>query len=145
MKFIKRLFIFSLICMILGVSAIFGMYLYVKKDLPNVDELRHVELETPMQVFSSDGKLIAQFGEKKRIPVKYEDIPQDLIDALIATEDSRFYSIMVSTQSVLHVLRLLSPCLVAPNKVQVPSPSSSQETSSYQTKRKSCVRFARSS
>ncbi len=92
MKFIKRLFIFSLICMILGVSAIFGMYLYVKKDLPNVDELRHVELETPMQVFSSDGKLIAQFGEKKRIPVKYEDIPQDLIDALIATEDSRFYS-----------------------------------------------------
>jgi penicillin-binding protein 1A len=78
--------------MILGVSAIFAMYFYVEKDLPNVDELRHVELETPMQVFSKDGKLIAQFGEKKRIPVQYEDIPQDLIDALIATEDSRFYT-----------------------------------------------------
>ncbi|MGR5120773.1 penicillin-binding protein 1A [Vibrio astriarenae] len=92
MKFIKRLFVFTLVCMILGVSAIFAMYFYVEKDLPNVDELRHVELETPMQVFSKDGKLIAQFGEKKRIPVQYEDIPQDLIDALIATEDSRFYT-----------------------------------------------------
>ncbi|MDR9825465.1 PBP1A family penicillin-binding protein [Vibrio sp. FNV 38] len=92
MKFIKRLFVFTLVCMILGVSAIFAMYFYVEKDLPNVDELRHVELETPMQVFSKDGKLIAQFGEKKRIPVQYEDIPQELINALIATEDSRFYT-----------------------------------------------------
>ncbi|MDG2688558.1 transglycosylase domain-containing protein, partial [Vibrio parahaemolyticus] len=46
---------------------------------------------TPMQVFSQDGKLIAQFGEKRRIPVTYDEIPQDLIHALIATEDSRFY------------------------------------------------------
>lgn len=44
-----------------------------------------------MQVFSQDGKLIAQFGEKRRIPVTYDEIPQDLIHALIATEDSRFY------------------------------------------------------
>lgn len=92
MKFIKRLFIFTLVCMILGVSAIFALYFYVEKDLPNVDELRQVELETPMQIFSQDGKLIAQFGEKKRIPVQFDDIPQELIDALIATEDSRFYS-----------------------------------------------------
>ncbi|MDW1945348.1 transglycosylase domain-containing protein, partial [Vibrio sp. Vb0599] len=42
-------------------------------------------------VFSQDGKLIAQFGEKRRIPVTYDEIPQDLIHALIATEDSRFY------------------------------------------------------
>ncbi|MDW2013728.1 penicillin-binding protein 1A, partial [Vibrio sp. Vb0301] len=52
---------------------------------------KDVELQTPMQVFSQDGKLIAQFGEKRRIPVTYDEIPQDLIHALIATEDSRFY------------------------------------------------------
>ncbi|MGF1752627.1 PBP1A family penicillin-binding protein [Vibrio makurazakiensis] len=91
MKFIKRLFIFSLICMILGVSTIFGFYYYVKPELPDVATLRDVELQTPMQVFSKDGKLISQFGEKRRNPVKYEDIPQHLIEALIATEDSRFY------------------------------------------------------
>lgn len=91
MKFIKRLFIFTLVCMILGVGTIFGFYFYVKPDLPDVATLRDVELQTPMQVFSQDGKLISQFGEKRRIPVSYDDIPQHLIEALIATEDSRFY------------------------------------------------------
>ncbi|USD41363.1 PBP1A family penicillin-binding protein [Vibrio sp. SCSIO 43135] len=91
MKFIKRLFIFTLICMILGVTTIFGFYYHVKPELPDVATLRDVELQTPMQVFSQDGKLISQFGEKRRIPVTYDEIPQHLIEALIATEDSRFY------------------------------------------------------
>ncbi|MGR5207457.1 MULTISPECIES: penicillin-binding protein 1A [Vibrio] len=91
MKFIKRLLFLTLICIILGVTTIFGFYQYVKPELPDVATLKNVELQTPMQVFSQDGKLIAQFGEKRRIPVTYDEIPQDLIHALIATEDSRFY------------------------------------------------------
>ncbi len=91
MKFIKRLFLLTLICIILGVTTIFGFYQYVKPELPEVATLKDVELQTPMKVFSQDGKLIAQFGEKRRIPVTYAEIPQDLIHALIATEDSRFY------------------------------------------------------
>ncbi|SBT13566.1 Penicillin-binding protein 1A [Vibrio celticus] len=77
--------------MILGVSTIFGFYFYVKPELPDVATLRDVELQTPMQVFSQDGKLISQFGEKRRIPVNYDEIPRHLVEALIATEDSRFY------------------------------------------------------
>lgn len=77
--------------MILGVGTIFGFYLHVKPELPDVATLKEVELQTPMQVFSQDGKLISQFGEKRRIPVTYDEIPQHLIEALIATEDSRFY------------------------------------------------------
>ncbi|MDP2588564.1 PBP1A family penicillin-binding protein [Vibrio splendidus] len=91
MKFIKRLFIFTLICMILGVSTILGFYYYVKPELPDVATLRDVKLQTPMQVFSQDGKLISQFGEKRRNPVTYDEIPRHLVEALIATEDSRFY------------------------------------------------------
>ncbi|OOE38282.1 penicillin-sensitive transpeptidase [Salinivibrio kushneri] len=91
MKFIKRLLIFALVCTVLGVTTIFGFYLYVKPDLPDVATLKSVELQTPMQVYSADGALISQFGEKRRIPVMLEDIPQPMIDALIATEDSRFY------------------------------------------------------
>ncbi|CZF80329.1 penicillin-binding protein 1A [Grimontia marina] len=91
MKFIKRLLIFAIICILLGVGTIFGFYVYVKPELPDVATLKDVELQTPMQVYSADGKLISQFGEKRRIPVTYNDIPKDLIDALIATEDSRFY------------------------------------------------------
>nr|WP_217906320.1 PBP1A family penicillin-binding protein [Vibrio sp. JPW-9-11-11] len=85
------MFLFTLICIFLGVGTIFGFYFYVKPELPDVATLKDVQLQTPMQVFSRDGKLISQFGEKRRIPVAYDDIPQHLIEALIATEDSRFY------------------------------------------------------
>ncbi|NAW67898.1 PBP1A family penicillin-binding protein [Vibrio sp. V27_P1S3P104] len=91
MKFIKRLLIFSLICIILGATTIFGFYFYVKSDLPDVATLRDVKLQTPMQVFSQDGQLMAQFGEKRRIPLKLDEMPNELLEAIIATEDSRFY------------------------------------------------------
>ncbi len=91
MKFIKRLLILALICIILGVGTIFGLYLYVKPDLPDVAELKNVELQTPMQVYSEDGKLISQFGEKRRIPLTLDEIPLLMREAFIATEDSRFY------------------------------------------------------
>ncbi|MCW8329637.1 PBP1A family penicillin-binding protein [Photobacterium sp. SDRW27] len=91
MKFIKRLLILAMICMILGVSTIFGFYLYVKPELPDVATLKNVELQTPMQVFSADGQLISQFGEKRRIPLALDDIPPQMINAVIATEDSRYY------------------------------------------------------
>lgn len=92
MKFIKRLLILSVICIILGVTTIFGFYFYLKPQLPDVATLKDVELQTPMQVYSKDNKLIAQFGEKRRIPLRLEDMPDELLEAIIATEDSRFYS-----------------------------------------------------
>ncbi len=92
MKFIKRLFIFSLICIILGVSAIIGTYFYLKPQLPDVATLKDVKLQTPMKVYSSDNKLIAQFGNKRRAPLRLDQMPDELLQAIIATEDSRFYS-----------------------------------------------------
>lgn len=92
MKFIKALLIVTLVCIILGVTTIFGFYQYVKPELPDVATLKDVQLQTPMQVYSRDGKLIAQFGEKRRIPLKLEEMPPHLLEAVIATEDSRFYS-----------------------------------------------------
>lgn len=91
MKFIKRLLIFALVCIFLGVGTIFGFYQYVKPELPDVATLKNVELQTPMQVFSADGKLISQFGEKRRIPLSLDEIPPQMIHAVIATEDSRYY------------------------------------------------------
>ncbi|MCW8832052.1 MAG: transglycosylase domain-containing protein, partial [Colwellia sp.] len=44
-----------------------------------------------MQIYSKDGQLISQFGEKKRLPLTFDEIPQQLIEALLATEDDRFY------------------------------------------------------
>lgn len=53
--------------------------------------LKNVQLQTPMQVFTKDGLLINQFGEKRRIPVTIDQIPKPLLHAFLATEDSRFY------------------------------------------------------
>lgn len=91
MKWFKRLLYTMLICVVLGGATVGGLYLYVKPELPSVETLRDVRWQTPMQVFTADGQLISQFGEKRRIPIKLEDVPQPLIDAFLATEDSRFY------------------------------------------------------
>lgn len=91
MKIIIRLLLLAIVSVLLGVGSIYALYLHVRPELPDVATLKDVKLQTPMLIYSEDGKLIAQFGEKRRIPVKFSDIPQQLINALIATEDSRFY------------------------------------------------------
>lgn len=68
-----------------------GVYLYFSPDLPNPQELRNIELQTPLRVYSQDGKLITEFGEKRRNPLKYEEIPPVFIDALLASEDDSFF------------------------------------------------------
>lgn len=78
-------------CGVLGVLSVAGLYLYLKNDLPSVETLKDVRLQTPMRVFSQEGELISQFGEKRRIPLKLNEMPPMLIKAVLATEDSRFY------------------------------------------------------
>lgn len=67
------------------------LYLYLESQLPNVESLKTVQLQVPLQIFSKEGLLIQEYGEKKRIPLAYEEIPQTLVHALIATEDQRFF------------------------------------------------------
>lgn len=59
--------------------------------MPDVATLKDVRLQTPMQIYSADGELIAQYGEKRRIPLTLDQIPPVMIHAFVATEDSRFY------------------------------------------------------
>ncbi|WP_301003628.1 PBP1A family penicillin-binding protein [Arsukibacterium sp.] len=68
-----------------------AMYFYVRNDLPDVATLKEVKLQTPMQVYTADGQLISQFGEKRRIPLKLDEMPPLLIQAFLAIEDTRFY------------------------------------------------------
>ncbi|MBJ3815008.1 peptidoglycan glycosyltransferase/peptidoglycan DD-transpeptidase MrcA [Shimwellia pseudoproteus] len=91
MKFVKYLFILALCCILLGTGSIYGLYKYIEPQLPDVATLKDVRLQIPMQVYSADGELIAQYGEKRRIPLSLQQIPPDLVHAFIATEDSRFY------------------------------------------------------
>lgn len=68
-----------------------GVYLYVAPQLPDVETLKQVRFETPLQVLSSDGKLIAEFGEKHTTPLTYQQIPELYIKAILAAEDDRFF------------------------------------------------------
>ncbi len=60
-------------------------------DLPRTDSLREIRLQEPMRVFSADGALMAEFGAERRRPVVFAEIPSRLVEAFLATEDSRFF------------------------------------------------------
>lgn len=68
-----------------------GGYYYVAPSLPRAEELRDLTMQMPLRVYSRDGRLIAEFGEYKRTPVAYEDIPPLLVRAVLAAEDDRFF------------------------------------------------------
>ncbi len=91
MKWLKWLFGLILLGAILVVGGVVGLYLSLKPDLPDVSTLKTIQLQTPMRVYSADGKLISQFGEKRRIPLEIDEIPEQMLQAFLATEDNRFY------------------------------------------------------
>lgn len=66
-------------------------YLYLAPGLPDVAALRDVRLQVPLRIYSRDGRLIAQIGEHRRKPVAYDDVPATLVNAVLATEDDRFF------------------------------------------------------
>jgi penicillin-binding protein 1A len=72
-------------------ALVVGGYYYVAPTLPRAEELRNIQIQVPLQVYSRDGRLVAEFGEVKRTPVAYEDIPPLLIKAILAAEDEHFF------------------------------------------------------
>ncbi|MQW92847.1 penicillin-binding protein PBP1a [Acinetobacter wanghuae] len=85
---------FFLIMMIIMLSipmGFYGMYLYIAPSLPEMSMLKKAPLLKPLQVFSSDQKLIAEYGGKLSVPVEYDQIPSEFIHAFLAAEDSSFF------------------------------------------------------
>ncbi|HEU5468223.1 MAG TPA: penicillin-binding protein 1A [Steroidobacteraceae bacterium] len=71
--------------------AFLATYYYLKPTLPDVAVLRDVRLQVPLRVYSRDGKLLAQIGEQRRVPVTWDQIPQVVVQAVLAAEDDRFF------------------------------------------------------
>ncbi|WP_213662531.1 penicillin-binding protein 1A [Stutzerimonas stutzeri] len=90
MRFLKFLCwsCFALFCAF--ALSLSGAFLYLSPNLPSVDSLRSIQLQIPLRVYSADNKLIAEFGEMRRSPVRFEEIPSDFIQALLAAEDDNF-------------------------------------------------------
>ncbi len=86
-----RFFCWSSLAAFCGLVLSFsGAFLYLSPSLPSVESLRSIQLQIPLRVYSSDAKLIAEFGEMRRSPIAFDDIPQDFISALLAAEDDNF-------------------------------------------------------
>ncbi|MGA9852893.1 MAG: penicillin-binding protein 1A [Gammaproteobacteria bacterium] len=75
----------------LGVLAIVVAYLVVAPGLPSVAVLKDIHLQVPLRVYTRDGQLLASFGEKRRIPLSYDQIPKPVVDAFVAAEDEHYW------------------------------------------------------
>jgi penicillin-binding protein 1A len=77
---------------VIGASAgVIGAYYYVEPRLPDAETIRDIPLQVPLRIFSRDGYLISEIGERRRIPITYDEVPQHVVDAFVAAEDQRFF------------------------------------------------------
>ena len=91
LRHIKRLLASIFILLILATISVVTVYYVLAPKLPPAASLRDIQLQVPLRVYSSEGLLLAEFGDKRRIPVDYENIPLQLIEAFLAAEDDRFF------------------------------------------------------
>lgn len=76
---------------LLGALTLYGFYLYINPKLPDIDTLKDVRLQVPLGVYTQDKELIYEFGEMKRTPLEFDQFPQQMINAILAAEDDRFF------------------------------------------------------
>jgi len=68
-----------------------AVYLYLTPQLPDIQSLTNIELQIPLRIYTEDGQLISEFGEQRRRPLTYQEIPTQFVHALISAEDDRFF------------------------------------------------------
>ena len=68
-----------------------AVYLYLTPQLPNIQSLKTIELQIPLRIYTESGQLISEFGEQRRRPLEYNEIPSQFVNALIAAEDDSFF------------------------------------------------------
>lgn len=72
-------------------ATVIGAYLFIAPGLPAAEAIRDIPLQIPLRIFSRDGLLIEEVGERRRILITYDDVPQHVVDAFVAAEDRRFF------------------------------------------------------
>ena len=76
---------------VLGGLTYVGARTYYSPQLPSVADLHEIKLGVPLRVYTHDGKLIGEFGAERREPLRFEEIPQPLVQAFLSAEDDRFF------------------------------------------------------
>ena len=76
---------------LLAAMVVAGGYFYLNPKLPSIEGLSNVQLQVPLRIYSSDGALMGEFGEKRRTPKKLDEIPELMRQAFLSAEDDRFF------------------------------------------------------
>lgn len=87
----KLFFIIILVMVSLIAATVAGGYFYLNPKLPSIEGLSDVQLQVPLRIYSSDGALMGEFGEKRRTPKLLKEIPEVMQQAFLSAEDDRFY------------------------------------------------------
>ncbi len=88
-KIVSWLFAVGSIVLIAGV---FYIYAVMVPSLPSIEHLEDAQYQVPLRVYDQNEILLAEFGEHRRIPVRFDKIPRYLIDAVVAVEDDQFWT-----------------------------------------------------
>ncbi len=87
----KLLIMVTLVMVLLVAAITAGGYFYLSPKLPSIDGLSNVQLQVPLRIYSSDGALMGEFGEKRRTPKTLDEIPLRMQQAFLSAEDDRFF------------------------------------------------------
>ncbi len=90
-KFILWTEILVILAMALAIGVVAGAFYNINKTLPPNSALDQYRPPAGTKIYSSDGVLLAKLADENREPVKLEDVPKVLRDAIVAIEDARFY------------------------------------------------------
>lgn len=82
---------FAVILLLAIPVGFYGMYLYIEPELPSMSEIQEPVYKMPLQVYTNDEYLIAEFGNEMSLPISYEQIPKKMIQAFLAAEDDTFF------------------------------------------------------
>lgn len=91
MNLILAIIAFAFVLVLAFPIGFYGMAMYISPSLPSLDELKQAKLAMPLQIYTQDNYLIGQYGNTMSLPVKYEEVPQDLVNAFLAAEDASFF------------------------------------------------------
>ena len=111
LRLVKFLFWISISSCLLAIFIILGSYINLRPSLPEISLVDESQLQIPLKVYTEDKVLIGEFGEIKRRPISFENIPPNIKNAFLAAEDDKFFNHQGISYSGLirSVLRCLSP------------------------------------
>jgi penicillin-binding protein 1A len=93
LRYLGRIFFYLLLLASIGVAVVAALlYVKIEPQLPSIEVLKEVQLQEPLRIYSSDRKLLAEFGEKRRTPVEISQVPDAMVQAFLAAEDDRFFT-----------------------------------------------------